>query len=152
MEEISKVKEVLEKPLAEEGYTLVSVKLSKNKDGLTLALVVDKDTPISMDDIVSVSNLINPLLDEADPIKGPYTLDVSSLGAEKPIALEKLDKYVGQYVNLHLLHPYKGLNIIEGTLEKVDEEVVITYFVKGRKTSASFERKNVDKARLAIKF
>ena len=83
----------------------------------------------------------------------PYTLDVSSLGAEKPIDLEKLDKYQGKYVNLHLSHPYKGENIIEGDLKEVTSDyVVLTYRIKTRIVEAKIERKDIDKARLAIKF
>ena len=39
---------------------------------------IDKDGFISIDDCVKVSNLINPILDEADLIEGNYMLDVCS--------------------------------------------------------------------------
>ena len=82
-----------------------------------------------------------------------YTLDISSLGAEKPIALEKLANYDGRYVHLHLSHPVQGENILEGTLKVVDEETLgLTFFIKGRKKDVTFPKKDVDSARLAIKF
>ena len=91
MKEIDDVKEALEPTLEKEGYTLADVSLSKDKDGLTLHVFIDRDSPISLDDIVAISNIINPILDESDPIKSPYTLDISSLGAEKPLSLDKLE-------------------------------------------------------------
>lgn len=153
MEEISNVRSLLEEPLKKEGYELVDVKISRDKSGILLQIVVDRDLPISLEDIVKVSDLINPLLDQNDPIKSAYTLDVSSLGAEKPIKLEKLDKYVSQYVNLHLSHPYEGKNILEGSLSEVnDDTLTLLVKEKTKKRSIVITRKYVDKARLAIEF
>ena len=115
-----KIKNLLQGPLAEIGYELVSVKISQGKEK-SLNVVVDRVEPISLDDIVFVSSLVSEILDKEDPIEGAYTLDVSSLGAEKPIALEKLHLYQGHYVSLHLSTPYKGENILEGTLSEIDE-------------------------------
>ncbi len=153
MEEISNVRSLLEEPLKKEGYELVEVKISRDKSGVLLQIVVDRDLPISLEDIVKVSDLINPLLDQNDPIKSAYTLDVSSLGAEKPIKLENLDKYVSRYVNLHLSHPYEGKNILEGSLSEVnDDTLTLLVKEKTKKRSIVIERKYVDKARLAIEF
>ncbi|MCR4562167.1 MAG: hypothetical protein K5694_03060 [Bacilli bacterium] len=153
MDEITKVRTILEGPLREVGYSLAEVNLTNGKDGLSLNIIVDKDDPISLDDIVRVSEIIDPILEKEDPIKGPYVLDVSSLGAEKPIALDKLEKYVSRYVNLHLSNPYKGENILEGTLlEVTDSSLTLSVKVKSRKVKISLPREDVDKARLAIEF
>lgn len=153
MDEITSVAEILKEPLLKAGYELISVSLAREKEGLTLHIVVDRDAPISLDDIVKVSDLINPLLDRKDPIEGPYTLDVSSLGAEKPIHLERLSQYVGRYLALHLSHPFEGLNALEGTLRAVDENFLkLEITQKTRKKEIALPIKDVDKARLAIKF
>lgn len=153
MIDINLIKEGIEKKLAEISYTLYSIKSYNNKGGSVLEIVVDRDENIDLDDIVEVSNYLSPYLDEIITDDNPYTLDVSSLGAEKPIDLLKLDKYVGKYVNLHLSHPYKGENILEGDLKEVDENsITLSYKVKTRVIDAKIERKDIDKARLAIKF
>ena len=153
MEPIEKVKQALTKPLLEAGYELASASLTREKDGLTLHIMVDRDSPISMDDIVTVSGLVNPILDKEDPIPGPYTLDVSSLGAEKPLHLERLSHYLGQYVSLHLSNPYMGMNRLEGTIVEVTEDsLILSYKDKTREKKASLLRKDIDKANLAIKF
>ena len=143
----------LSKPIEDLGYALLEVKLSGGKNK-TLSVVVDREeSPISLEDIVTVSERVGALLDELDPIKDPYTLDVSSAGAEKPIPLDALPHYVGRYVNLHLTHPYKGENILEGTLQSVDgETIVLAIKDKTARRDASFPAKDVDKARLAIEF
>jgi len=153
MFEEEKVKNVLLRLLKERGYDLVSVKYSITSEGPQLQVVVDRDDPISLDDIVKLSDPVSSLLDKEDPIAGAYTLDISSLGAEKPIALDKLNRYVGRYLNLHLSHPYKGENILEGTLLKLDPGTVeFELTKKGRSEIASFPYRDIDKARLAIKF
>jgi ribosome maturation factor RimP len=150
MDEIAKVIALLTDPLKQSGYDLAEVKETRDSDGLTLHVIVDRVSPISLDDIVKVSDLVNPILDKADPIASPYTLDVTSVGAEKPIKLERLGDYLGRYVHLHLAHPYEGENIIEGTLLKADENLVIRIQVKSKFKELTFPVSYVDKARLAI--
>ena len=153
MIDVNLIKEGIEKKLAEISYSLYSIKSYNDKGGNVLEIIVDRDENIDLDDIVDVSNYLSTYLDEIITDDTPYTLDVSSLGAEKPIDLSKLDKYVGKYVNLHLSHPFKGENILEGDLKEVDENsIILTYRVKTRVVEAKIERKDIDKARLAIKF
>ncbi len=153
MKEIDDVKAILEPVLEKEGYTLAEVNLSRDSDGLTLHVYIDRDSPISLDDIVLVSDIINPLLDKEDPIPGAYTLDVSSLGAEKPLKLDKLENYVGNYVNFHLSHPYKGANTLEGDLLEVNsDEIKLGIREKTKTKTIILKRETIDKARLAIKF
>ena len=150
----STVKNLIEKPLKALGYTEVEVKYVKEFGTQYLRVMVDKDDEvIDLDEIVKVNDIVSPILDEADLIKTNYVLDVTTFGAEKPIDVAKLEKYVGRYINIHLSHPYKGLNIVEGTLESVDNDrIVISYKEKTRLIKCEIVRNTIDKARLAIKF
>ena len=154
MEDIAnKIASIIEKPLTELGYSLYEIKFNYSKTLSSLSISVDRVKPISLDEIVEVSDLISSLLDKEDPIEGAYNLDVSSAGAEKKIRLEDLDEYTSSYLNIHLSHPYKGENILEGTLIDINQESATMEFrVKGKLTKATFPRKDIDKARLAIKF
>lgn len=153
MIDVSLIKDKVRAKLNEISYDLYSIKSYNDRGGSILEIVVDRDENIDLDDIVEVSNYLSSLLDELITGDTPYTLDVSSLGAEKPIALEKLDKYQGKYVNVHLSHPFKGENTLEGDLKEVNDEfVVIAFKVKTRTVEAKVNRKDIDKARLAIKF
>lgn len=151
--ELAKTK--IEEKLKSLGYSLYSLKKVSSKAGPTLEVVVDRFEAINLDDIVSVSQELSTLLDEIDKSEEPYVLDVSSLGAEKPILPEELYKYVGKYVNIHLTNPYKGLNFLEGDIESFNEEdgtFILAYKEKTRTIRANVLAKDVDKARLAIKF
>lgn len=149
----SSVKSLVEKPILELGYDKVEVKFVKEFGTQYLRILIDKDDVIDLEEIVKVNDLVSPLLDEADLIKSEYVLDVTSFGAEKPIEVSKLEKYVTKYVNLHLSTPYKGENILEGDLVSVNEnEVILSIRVKSNKKEIILNRGDIDKARLAIKF
>ena len=68
MESESKLRNLLAPEVAELGYEIAKLNLVSNKNGLTLEIAVDRDDPISLDDIVLVSGRINEVLDrEAFP-------------------------------------------------------------------------------------
>jgi len=135
------------------GYELVSCTHKVERGEQVLSIVVDRVTPIDMEAIVSISRELNAYLDELNPIENPYTLDISSLGAEKPLKVERLSEYVGQFVHVHIINPIEGLNIYEGTLEAVeDESIKLSYRVKTRTKVVDITKANISKIRLAIKF
>ncbi len=147
------IKSEVEKLLEEKGYVLYSLKELNSKKGLTLEIIVDRVEPINLDDIVSISNDVSSLLDEIDKTETPYTLDVSSLGAEKPIKICDISKYVGKYIAIHISHPFKGLNNLEGDLVSVnDDTILLDYKEKTRTIHATIPLKDIDKCNLAIKF
>ena len=151
--ELVQLQELIKAKLLEIGYELISLNLTANKGGKVLAIVVDRVEPIDMNAIVDLSHELNTYLDEIDPIEDEYTLDISSLGAEKPLKAEELDKYVNRYVNVHLINPIDGENIYEGTLVDVKpDNVTLSYRQKTRTKTVDITKTNISKIRLAIKF
>ena len=151
--DLEKVKKLIKPRLNELGYDLYSLKSRKEKGELILEVIVDRLEKINLNDIVEVTNEINLILDENDPIEESYVLDVSSLGAEKPLKVEKLKDYVGQYVHLHMINPVDGINIIEGNLVDVNEdELTLSYKIKTREKTITTKLTNIYQIRLAIKF
>ena len=147
--DLNTLKQLISAKLNEEGYELYSLSFANE----TLSLVVDREQDIDMDAIVIITNVLNAYLDELNPFEKAYTLDISSLGAEKPLKVEKLEAYVGHYVNVHLINPIKGENIYEGELTSVNESnIVITYKNKTRSIAVEINKENISKIRLAIKF
>lgn len=135
------------------GYELSGVSFRKENGMSVLVIVLDRVEPIDMASISLASEKISGFLDEKNLIEEKYVLDVSSLGIEKPIEVNKLHLYVGRYVNIHLIHPVKGENIIEGVVEKVDgDHLEITYKVKTKVMALNIDLVNIAKARLAVKF
>ena len=75
-----KIRELLEGVIEENGYTLYKVEYVKENNMMFLRLYIDKEGIMDIEDCVTVSNLVNPILDEADPIDESYILDVCSKG------------------------------------------------------------------------
>lgn len=149
----NRVLEVIEQPILKLGYTKVQVTYKKESGVFYLHVMIDKDDVVSLEEIITVNDLISPLLDAADLIQNEYILDVTSFGAEKPIDIEHLEKYVGKYIHIHLSHPFKGENILEGDLMNANQDTVkLSYRVKTRVVNVEIPRQDIDQARLAIKF
>ena len=143
------LKQLITSKVNEAGYELVSLSFANE----TLSIVVDREKDIDMDAIVSLTNVLNAYLDELNPFEKAYTLDVSSLGAEKPLSIEKLSAYQSRFIHVHLVNPIKGENIYEGDLTSVNESsIVLTYKNKTRSIAVEIEKTNISKIRLAIKF
>ena len=124
MDSITEIQTLIKELLAKENYTLYSFKYSEGKKSGSMEIVVDRDEDINIDDITDISNKISNLLDLHEFNNVPYTLDISSLGIEKPIDVSKLEKYLNKYINVHLTNPFKGLNTLEGYLTFVDSNSV----------------------------
>ena len=73
-----KIRKLLEEEVEEAGVRIDSVKLEKEDNNLFLRIVIDRDEIIDLDTCVEVTNIINPILDEADLIEESYILDVST--------------------------------------------------------------------------
>ena len=151
--DLNYLKPLLEKKSQELGYELVELSSRKEKGDLILSLVVDRVEPIDMNAISEFSNAMSSYLDEIDQSEERYFLDISSLGAEKPLKVGELDKYVGRYVNVHVTNAIEGNNIFEGTMEEVNEDsITISYRIKTRVKKVVILQSNIYKIRLAIKF
>lgn len=152
MEE-KQLSELISTKLASINYDLVSLNVSRNSGSLQVSIVVDRVAPINMEDIVEVTNVLSTYFDEIDPFEGAYNLDISSLGAEKPLKVESLCDYINNYVNVHVVNPIDGENIFEGTLKEVnDDSILITKRIKTRSKDVPVMKTNILKIRLAIKF
>ena len=79
MDSILKKLEALIKPEMEKMDILLdSIQWIDDKNNATLRVILDKANGIDLDTIVEATNIINPILDEADLIEEGYTLEVSS--------------------------------------------------------------------------
>ena len=74
-----KIRDLLEGEILKEGYILDSINYGKDENGInTLMLIIDKEGYININDCVKVNDIVNPILDEADPIEESYVLDICS--------------------------------------------------------------------------
>ena len=80
----------LAEPLCEsEGLELIQVEYQRESNGRILRLYVDKPDGIIIDDCIAVSRQMGDILDVHLEDVGPYSLEVSSPGAERPLARKR---------------------------------------------------------------
>jgi ribosome maturation factor RimP len=117
---IPSIKALLEPTLEHMGYELYSVEQSGHS-GRTLRVSIDRPEPITIQDCEKVSKVIGPLLDNSGLIVGPYDLEVSSPGAERPLhGKPDYHRFSGKRVNVR----YKtgeSESVVEGDLVAVDD-------------------------------
>ena len=116
---IPSIKTLLEPTLNHMGYELYAVEQS-GQAGRTLRISIDRVEPITIDDCERVSRVAGPLLDNANLIPGPYELEVSSPGAERPLRRkEDYERFNGKRVNVRY-RTGDTESVVEGQLVAVD--------------------------------
>ena len=73
-----KVRNLIEEKIKENGYILDEVLYIKEDGNYFLRIVIDKNGIIDIEDCVTVTRLIDPILDDANYITDSYILDVCS--------------------------------------------------------------------------
>ena len=73
-----KVRKLIENEVNKMGIYIDSIQYEKEGSNYFLRIVIDRDEAIDIDTCVEVTNVINPLLDEADFLTDSYILDVST--------------------------------------------------------------------------
>ena len=110
-------------PIIEQnGYEYVGTEY--NKAGGTSELIVYADKPggLGLDDCEKISRLIEPLIDERDPIEESYCLCVSSPGLDRPLRTERdYNRSVGKMVDVKLYRAEGGRKEWTGVLLRHDE-------------------------------
>lgn len=79
MEEIiSKIRENIEGPITDAGYILDDVVYVKEGQTYFLRVIVDKAGVMTVEDCVTVTRVVDPIIDRLDLIETSYVLDVCS--------------------------------------------------------------------------
>lgn len=157
MDNVVDIVSALAKPIVDaHHFELVDVEFVREGKSWYLRLYIDKPGGITIDECALVSDELSEKLDniDPDPIPQAYFLEVSSPGAERPLKKEAdYERAVDSYVHISLYQKMNGEKAFEGTLTSVSEdELGLKINLKGRMKDLVIPRKNVAKARLAIKF
>ena len=89
----------IEPYVAAEGVELDDVEVLGG--GQIVRVTLDAGDPIGVDTIADLSRGIGRLIEEDDPIKGSYTLEVSSPGLERKLTRERhFEKSIGRDVKV----------------------------------------------------
>jgi len=120
------LRRLLEPAVTALGFELVGVEFVPGQSGL-LRIYIDQKDGISVADCQAVSHQVSGLLDVEDPIRGRYSLEVSSPGLNRPLFQAKdFDRFAGSEISLRLLAPVNGRRKFTGVLDGLrDGRVVV---------------------------
>jgi len=118
--------ETLIRPVVEGvGLELVEVGFHRASGRRVLRVVVDRDRGVDLDAIAEVSERVSRRLDLEGFGPGPYELEVSSPGIERPLrSPAAFRRAVGQRVRIKTAAPVDGARVHEGALVEADEATV----------------------------
>ncbi len=103
---IEQVEALVEPLCASEGLELVHIEYQRESGGRILRLYIDQPGGVSLDDCVNVSRQLNDLLDVHFDDMGPYNLEVTSPGPERPLSkLKHYEHYKGRKVKIKTQRP-----------------------------------------------
>jgi len=111
------VRSLTEPLCASEGLELVHVEYQREANGRILRLYIDKPDGIKLDDCAAVSRQMGDILDVNLEDIGPYSLEVTSPGPERPLAKhEDFEKFKGCRAKIKTSQPLSGQKNFTGIL------------------------------------
>ena len=140
----------------ENGYELSRSEFIKEGSDWYLRVYVDKLENggygyMSSDDCEIVSRYLSDRLDEADPIKQNYYLEVSSPGLDRPLISDKdFIRFTGSRIEVRLYEAINGKKLIEGELTGLKDGIVTVRTDNGEEISLPKEK--AAKINLAVVF
>lgn len=122
------------------GITVADVEFKQGKNP-ALTIFIDKVGGVDLDTCELFHRAVDQPIDEFDPTFGqPYTLNVSSLGIDRPFKTEQdFNSHIGQRVEVKLVNSIRGKKFYDGVLTsyngqaitlKVDEKTTFTIELK----------------------
>ena len=81
----SHVQELADRVATGHGVEVLELALRGQGRGRVLSVILDADEPVEADVVEQVSKDLSRELDQADPVTGSYTLEVSTPGLSRPL-------------------------------------------------------------------
>lgn len=133
------------------GIRVFEVEFKQGKNP-ALTVYIDKDGGVDLDTCELFHRAIDEPIDELDPTFGqPYTLNVSSLGVDRPFKTdEDFNSHIGEMVEVKLINSIRGKKFYDGILTSYDGKN-ITLKVDD-KTTFTIDLKNTVKVNEYIDF
>ena len=143
------VEELVQAMIAGTALELVDVEYVKEREWY-LRVFLNKEGGIELEDCQWISEQLGSKLDELDPIKESYYLEVSSPGLDRPLKKERdFARHLGERVEVHLFAPINGEKMLVGELLRLENDVI---FLQGAEGEITIPREKTAKVSLEIVF
>ncbi len=133
------------------GYEIFDITLLGRGKRTFLRVSIDKEGGVTLSDCETFSRRLEALLDVEDPIAGPYTLEVSSPGLDRPLKnLRDFERNVGKLVRIVTKENIDNQSFFLGRLEGVNDDYIKLLLSEGKNREISIPLHSVAKARLEV--
>lgn len=144
------LQDLLEPVITGLGYEVVRI-LTIGQKNPTLQIMIDRldGKDITVEDCATVSRTISTVLDEKDPIKDQYSLEVSSPGLDRPLTkIEHFKRFSGYEARIETAVEVEKRKRFKGVLGNVDEQNRVHIDVDGTDYAIAFD--DISKAKLIL--
>jgi ribosome maturation factor RimP len=125
-----KIRELAEAIVTAEGMELVEAECLRMPSRWLVRIFMDREGGVTLADCSEISHQLGDVLDVNDCPPGPYTLEVSSPGLDRPLVRDKdFLKYRGSTVNIRLRDKLAGIKHFKGELIDFIEEAGKNFLV-----------------------
>jgi ribosome maturation factor RimP len=123
----SHVQELADRVASGHGVEVLELDLRGQGRGRVLSVVLDAEEPVEADVVELVSKELSRALDEADPVAGSYTLEVTTPGLSRPLHTRRdFRRQRGHEVSIvRATAPDPEASPVQGTVVDVDDEAVV---------------------------
>lgn len=144
------LQDLLEPVITDLGYEVVRI-LTIGQKNPTLQIMIDRldGKDITVEDCATVSRAVSTVLDEKDPIKDQYSLEVSSPGLDRPLTkIEHFKRFSGYEARIETAVEVEKRKRFKGVLGNVDEQNRVHIDVDGTDYAIAFD--DISKAKLIL--
>lgn len=147
-----RVHDLASRAAEDERLELVSAELLGGGKRRILRVTVDKEDGVTISDCERMSRGLEALLDVEDPIKGPYVLEVSSPGLDRPLTGQRdFEKNIGKLARVVTAEKIDDKTFIVGRIIDVGEGWIrLKIEKKGEDKDLFVPMDTIKKARLEI--
>lgn len=143
--------EAFAKPIVEScGCSLWDVEFVREGSEQYLRLYIDKDGGVDITDCEKIHRMVDPVLDEKDPIQQSYHFEVCSAGLERTLKRPgDFERFMGSPILIKLYRPRNGLKEIPAILRGYEDGCIIA---EAGKETIQFQKSEVALVRLRVEF
>ena len=145
------IRALLAPVLDAKGYSLVRVRIASEGQSI-LQVMVERSggDAIELEDCADVSRAVSALLDARDPMEGPYQLEISSPGIDRPLMnAEDFQQYMGYDASITLKVTRGRRTKLEGLIVGVADKAVKIQ-AEGKKKIVAVRFSDICEAKLVL--
>ena len=147
----SSIDNLIHRIVEENGFEVVELQFNRAKGRYLLRIFIDHKKGVSIDDCERVSQKISESLDDIDLIPGPYMLEVSSPGLDRPLKKkEDFERLQGEWIKLTFSDLNQKIQSVEAKILSCDDNIFILENKKGEKSHIPYT--SIIKAKLILNF